>query len=110
MGNIAYFIFDILSATSNRVWTSSGSYNDTLGPSGLTSSWTVTVYGGTNQHSITANDPYLTLERGLFFDGHSSYLTVDGLVLPFSYFMNAWIRPLKSGTIYSGSDPNDGQV
>lgn len=72
------------------------------------SSWTVTAYGGNNANSITANDPFLTSERGMYYDGHSSYMTVTGLTLPFNYYMYAWIRPLKSGTIYSGSDPSDG--
>lgn len=60
------------------------------------------------QHGITANDPYLTLERGVFFDGHSSYMTIEDLHLPFEFFMWSWIRPLKSGAIYSASDSSDG--
>jgi len=34
----------------------------------------------------------------------------DDIYLPFDYTMFAWIRPLKSGAIYSTSDANDGVV
>lgn len=37
-------------------------------------------------------------------------MTIDDLWLGFSFYMMAWIRPLKSGTIYSSSDPSDGSV
>lgn len=46
----------------------------------------------------------------MYFNGSSCYMSLSDLTLPFTYYMYSWIRPLKSGTIYSSSAIHDGEV
>lgn len=66
---ITLFEFDLYSADSTRAWTYSGAWDDSSGTTGVSHSWQVKTWGGENESTAGTSDPYLTAERGLFFDG-----------------------------------------
>lgn len=48
-------------------------------------SWETAAYSGYDPAGVTDSDPYLSDDRGLFFDGKNDYVTVTGLTLNTSY-------------------------
>jgi hypothetical protein len=64
--------------------------------------WTVAVYQGADEGYESA-DPYLTDDRGLYFDGINDFATVRGLLIHDNFTISMWINPESSGTLYSSS-------
>lgn len=69
-------------------------------------SWTVKVYGGDGSESNDMTDPYAVDDRGLWFDGRYTYLTVSGLTLHLSSTQIFWTKPHGDGTLFSNSIEN----
>lgn len=98
-GLVASFTFSHDSSVTSR-WTYEG--NGTF-PSG-DHPWEVILYGGANETKIATDyDPYLTDDRGLYFDGKGNYLTAKMLTLHHTFTINTWIRPYGNGAIFSSS-------
>lgn len=92
-----------------RSWTYNGSWDDS-DVSTDNGSWTVTAFGGANSLSAQREDPYQTHERGIYFDGKSTYLTLTGLTLPHMFFLSVLVKPMNSGALWSSSKIMDGEV
>jgi hypothetical protein len=71
-----------------------------------TVSFTVTATGGYLDSKFEGTDPYVS-DRGLFLNGRTDFLSIDGLTLSSDWVMHMWIRPLGSGTLWSTNSPSD---
>jgi len=93
---VAEFTFDLQSLTK---WTYKGHrYNPEP------NSWDVVVYGGYSADTLDKTDPYITDDRGLWFDGKYTFLTLERLVLHHSTTLEMWIKAhCSDGTLFSSS-------
>jgi hypothetical protein len=76
-------------------------YGGTWGDGSLT--WDVTTFGGARQAERNDDDPFLTADRGLWFDGRYNYMSIEGLLLSHTWSIEAWTNPITSGTLFSTS-------
>lgn len=71
-------------------------------------SWETSAYSGYDPIRVTDSDPYLSDDRGLFFDGKNDYVTVTGLMLNTSYTISMWVKPHGDGTLFTSSSRTSG--
>jgi len=70
--------------------------------------WQVEIYGGDKMlDSAEKTDPFLTEDRGLWFDGKLQYLTVRGFTMHHSSTLDFWIKPHGYGTVFSAARVDD---
>lgn len=93
-GVVADFKFKCKNASQNIYWTYTGEYNE--------NSYNVKIYGGDSEDKDSA-DPYAVDDRGLWFDGRYSYLTIKGLILYPTHSNIFWLKPHGDGTIFSSN-------
>jgi hypothetical protein len=98
---VADFILDLSGVT---ICTSEGTWIDSR-QSGNTK-WTIGIIRGASIGHESA-DPYITDDRGTFFDGINDFLTVRDLVIHHTFTMTFWMNPESSGTLYSSAMVND---
>jgi hypothetical protein len=66
------------------------------------------VFGGYFKDRLDKTDPYITDDRGLWFDGKYTFLTIENLALHHSCTVELWIKAhCSDGTLFSGSRVND---
>lgn len=94
-GIIADFQFKCENAAQNINWSYTGSWDNSQ-------TWNVKLYGGDTEDSTSA-DPYAVDDRGLWFDGRYSYLTVKGLVLYPTHTNIMWLKPHGDGSLFSNN-------
>lgn len=108
-GLVASFTFtpDSSDDSSNSSWIYEGTGSFASG----TNDWMVKLFGGAHEIKPAPFDfdPYLTDDRGLWFDGKSNYMTSQMLSLHHTFTINTWIRPYGSGAIFSSSKNFDAE-
>jgi len=102
-GVVADFKFKCENATQNIKWSYTNEWNG--------NTWNVKVYGGDSEDQSSA-DPYAVDDRGLWFDGRYSYLTIKGLILYPTHTNIFWMKPHGDGTLFSNNayDGSDSYV
>jgi hypothetical protein len=99
LGIVADFRFKCENATQNINWAYTSSWMDATN---MTRSWTVKAIGGDDETG-TMSDPYAVDDRGLWFDGRYSYLTIKGLTLFVTNTNIFWTKPHGDGTLFSNT-------
>ena len=59
------------------------------------------------QDSAEKTDPFLTEDRGLWFDGKLQYLTIRGFTMHHSSTIDFWLKPHGYGTVFSAARVDD---
>lgn len=64
------------------------------------------LFGGSSKTGIHSDDPLTIDDRGLWFDGNSHFLSVNGLTINHTFTMSSWIKPHGYGTLFhaAGTD------
>jgi hypothetical protein len=96
--------FTFTHVASQLSWASTNEWADT------THSWTVTAFGGLDIAVREVEDPFLTSDRGLWFDGRYNYMTIEGLTLSHTWAFETWVNPITPGTLFSTAMVYDHQV
>ena len=68
--------------------------------------WEVLAYTGSSPNQYSNQDPYLSDDRGLYFDGKNDYVSLEGLMLNSSFTFALWVKPHGSGTLFTSADKN----
>lgn len=63
----------------------------------------ITLYGGNNKTTEDFCDPFVSQDRGLWFDGMYSYATFEGLIVPANFELRMWIRAHGDGALFSSN-------
>jgi hypothetical protein len=69
----------------------------------------VKVFGGRSEAIRNVDDPFLTSDRGLWFDGRYNFMTVENLYLAHTWSIELWANPMTHGTFFSSSRIYDHQ-
>jgi hypothetical protein len=66
------------------------------------------VFGGYFEDRLDKTDPYPTDDRGLWFDGKYTFLTLEQMVLHHSSTVEIWLKAhCSDGTLFSSTRVND---
>jgi hypothetical protein len=68
---------------------------------------TISLYGGSIAGEEEYCDPFISSDRGAWFDGMYTYATFENLILPESFEIRAWIRAHGDGALFSSSSSDD---
>ena len=64
------------------------------------------AYTGASPNQYSTQDPYLSDDRGLYFDGKNDFVTLEGLMLNNNFTFAMWVKPHGDGTLFATADKN----